>query len=352
MIEQLAYELETDLILMIAKYLKTGTYGAADWRIKKLGQLSLVNKETLEVISKYKARILSGIDKEMNVSAEIFLKEVRATLPPALGRELTMTEGLRNIVTSWVESAKSETNIAMAKLAQSAGQSYVNAVSKASLAVLSGADTHKAALERAIGELDSLDAFVSKTVGTDGKEHIRRWTPEGYIATVIRSNSARAVNEMQIGVADELGTDLVEVTSHIGARPLCFPYQGKILSLRGETPGYMTLAETSYGEKAGLLGINCGHRLIPYVKGVSEKAEKTDYSKAENDTVYKESQQQRALERSIRNAKREQAKWESYGDKQKAQAWGARVKEKQANMRTFINGTDRTRRYDREQVYT
>ena len=344
MIEQLAYELETDLIIMIAKYLKTGTYGASDWRIKKLAQLSLVNKETLEVISKYRARILSGIDKEMNVSAEIFLKEVRATLPPALGRELTMTEGLRNIVTSWVESAKSETNIAMAKLAQSAGQSYINAVSKASLAVLSGAETHKSALEQAIGELETLDAFVDKAG--------RHWTPEGYISTVIRSNSARAVNEMQIGVADELGTDLVEVTSHIGSRPLCFPYQGMILSLTGKTPGYKTLAETSYGEPAGLLGINCGHRLIPYVKGVSKKAEKTDYSKAENDTVYKESQQQRALERSIRNAKREQAKWESYGDKQKAQAWGARVKVKQAKMREFIKSTDRTRRYDREKVYT
>lgn len=344
MIEQLVYELETDLILLIAKYLKTGTYGAADWRIKKLGQLALVNNETREVINRYRARMLSGVDREMALNAETFLKEIRATLPPTLGKELTMTDGMRNIVNTWAGSAKSQTNLAMAKLAESAGQSYVNAVSKASLSVISGAETHKTALAQAVGELDSLTAFVDKAG--------RQWTPEGYISTVIRSNTGRAVNQLQIQSADELGTDLVEVTAHAGARPKCFPWQGKILSLRGETKGYTRLDETSYGAPDGLLGINCGHRLIPYVKGVSEKAQKLDVSKKENDVIYQESQEQRRLEREIRAAKREQAKWEAYGDDAKAQQWGARVKEDQGKMREFLDKTGRTRRYDREKVYT
>lgn len=344
MIEQLAYELETDLILLIAKYLKTKTFGAADWRIEKLAQLSMLNNETMRVINRYRARMLSGIDSEMNASAESFLREIRATLPPTLSRELVMTESLRNIVTAWTGSAKTQTNLAMAKLAQSAGQSYVMAVSKASLAVLSGAETHKAALGRAVGELDSLTAFVDKAG--------RQWSPEGYISTVIRSNSTRAIKELQFGVADELDTDLVEVTAHVGARPKCYPWQGKILSLHGKTPGYTTLAQTSYGEPDGLLGINCGHRLIPFIPGVSVKGQQIPRDKKANDQVYQESQEQRRLERQIRNAKREQAKWESYGDKAKADQWKQRVKENQSTMREFIEETDRTRRYDRERVYT
>ena len=344
MIEQLAYELETDLILTIAKYLGRGTLGAADWRIKKLCQFAQLNNETLRIINRYRARMLSGIDKDMALNAEKFLREIRASLPATLGRELTMTEGMRSIVNAWSGSAKNQANLAMAKLAESAGQSYVNAVSKASLSVISGAETHRAALGRAVGELQSLTAFVDKAG--------RHWTPEGYISTVIRSNSARAVNELQFQVADELGTDLVEVSEHAGARPKCFPYQGEILSLHGRTPGYKTLAETSYGEPDGLLGINCGHRLIPFVHGVSREAQGLDLTKKENEEVYQESQEQRRLERQIRNAKREQAKWEGYGDDAKAQQWGARVKENQATMREFLDESGRTRRYDREKVYT
>lgn len=344
MIEQLAFELETDLILLIAKYLKTKTYGAANWRIEKLAALSQFTGETQRVINRYRSQMLSGVDTEMNASAEAFLREIRATLPPSLSRELAMTDGLRDIVTAWAGSAKTQTNLAMAKLAQSAGQSYVMAVSKASLAVLSGAETHKLALMNAVSELKKLDAFVDSAG--------RHWSPEGYISTVIRSNLARAVNQLQIGVADELDTDLVEVTAHVGARPKCYPYQGKILSLHGKTPGYMTLAETSYGQPDGLLGINCGHRLIPFVQGVSKRGEQIPRDKRANDEAYMESQEQRRLERQIRNAKREQAKWESYGDKEKAQQCGARVKENQATMRDFIKETDRTRRREREQVYT
>lgn len=352
MIEQLAFELETDLILLIAKYLKTKTYGAANWRIEKLGQLSMLNNDTMRVINRYRARMLSGIDTEMNASAESFLREIRATLPPTLSRELVMTERLRNIVTAWAGSAKTQTNLAMAKLAQSAGQSYVMAVSKASLSVLSGAETHKAALGRAVSELDSLTAFVSRTIDKNGREIVRQWSPEGYISTVIRSNSTRAIKELQFGVADELETDLVEVTAHAGARPKCYPWQGRILSLHGKTKGYKTLAETSYGEPDGLLGINCGHRLVPFIPGVSKRGQQIPRDKEKNDEIYKESQEQRRLERQIRNAKREQAKWEGYGDIEKENQWGARVKENQAAMRDFIKETDRTRRREREQVYT
>ena len=95
--------------------------------------------------------------------------------------------------------------------------------------------------------------------------------------------------------------------------------------------------------------INCGHYPIPVVPGVSipHGADNIE-PKAQNDKAYEESQQQRALERQIREAKRVvEMEGPLATDKDKD-----RVKDLQAQMRDFINETGRTRRYDREQVVT
>lgn len=91
--------------------------------------------------------------------------------------------------------------------------------------------------------------------------------------------------------------------------------------------------------------INCGHFPIPMVPGVSiPHAEEFVQPKAENDKLYAESQEQRALERKIRAAKRVV---EMGDDSKEAKQ---RVRDAQAQMREFINRTGRTRRYDREQI--
>ena len=68
---------------------------------------------------------------------------------------------------------------------------------------------------------------------------------------------------------------------------------------------YEPLNSTSYGEPAGLFGINCGHYPIPIIPGVTiPHAQDFVQPKEQNDKQYAESQQQRALERKIRAAKR------------------------------------------------
>ena len=108
------------------------------------------------------------------------------------------------------------------------------------------------------------------------------------------------------------------------------------------------ISATSYGEPAGLYGINCGH--VPpnvFTPGFTKiRGEVPD--KAENDRRYAESQEQRGIERKIRYAKREIAMLEAAGlDATKAKE---KLKRAQADMRAFINRTGRTRRSDREQI--
>lgn len=91
--------------------------------------------------------------------------------------------------------------------------------------------------------------------------------------------------------------------------------------------------------------INCGHEPIVVIPGVSipHGADAIQDEEA-NKKLYAESQQQRALERKIRAAKRVVAMGDD-SDEAKQQ-----VKDAQADMREFINKTGRRRRYDREQI--
>ena len=152
-------------------------------------------------------------------------------------------------------------------------------------------------------------------------------------------------------------TQVFQVSSHAGARPLCYPYQGKFYSWNntageielgnGQTVRYEPLNSTSYGEPAGLFGINCGHYPIPVVPGVSIPHGADNIQPPEqNDKAYEQSQQQRALERDIREAKRVLEMEGDLATKEDKQ----RLKDLQADMRQFINDTGRTRRYDRESI--
>ena len=95
------------------------------------------------------------------------------------------------------------------------------------------------------------------------------------------------------------------------------------------------------------MGVNCGHYPIPIIAGITiPHGADNIQPQEENDKAYALSQEQRALERKIREAKRlvEMAgDTATSEDKQK-------VKDAQAQMRAFIAKTGRTRRYDREQI--
>ena len=84
--------------------------------------------------------------------------------------------------------------------------------------------------------------------------------------------------------------------------------------------------------------------MYPYVPGT----EKTyhPYQEKLNDKVYEASQKQRQLERNIRSAKR----GIELASKARREAAKKKVLTRQEQMRTFIDESGRTRRYDREQI--
>jgi hypothetical protein len=158
------------------------------------------------------------------------------------------------------------------------------------------------------------------------------------------------------------GNDLYQVSYHNGARPLCYPWQSKVISstdnartvtdLDGNEVHVYAQSETSYGEAAGLFGINCKHYPTPFIPGVSIVREGGQDEEA-NTKTYEESQQQRAMERKIREEKRDLLMLKEQGapdDLIKAQR--AKIRQTDDEIDDFCNATGRARRQNREGVYT
>lgn len=90
----------------------------------------------------------------------------------------------------------------------------------------------------------------------------RKWNMGTYAEMVARTSTMECHLEGTKNRLLEQGHDLVEVTSHHGACSLCQPWQGKILSLTGKTPGYPTLDEA---KAAGLFHPRCRHAYGLYI---------------------------------------------------------------------------------------
>lgn len=195
------------------------------------------------------------------------------------------------------------------------------------------------------GHKDSLDVALRRTVLT---------------------GISQTAGAMQIELAADLETDLVEVSAHQGARnegsgpENHAGWQGKVYSISGTHPKYPSLIEkTGYGTGPGLYGWNCRHDMFPYFEGISTPA----YSQKELKSLktasvtmygkevsqYEAHQEQRRLERNIRAWKRQVAALEAAG--YDATYERNKVKEWQQRMRDLVAETGLDRQRWREQAF-
>lgn len=371
--------IEDEILLNIAKYFKGGTpeqSASFTWQTRKLSMLGKLKRENAAIIAKYLGdengltrvaieqvllRTLKNIEPELAEAARAgFLRDASQSTDESIKRQVEayaqQTLERQNMVnTSMLNSSLDQYRLFVSNTARyerqlAAAQESLN---KRTGEVITGVSTYREAVRKSIKDMlkNGLTGFTDRAG--------RNWTPEAYVAMDIRTTVHNASVEASFSRCDDYGLSLIEVSSHAGARPRCAPYQGRIYDrnngsgyvedLDGKKISYSPWSSTSYGEAAGLLGINCGHQVYPFIPGMSKQTFKP-VAKAENDKAYEESQKQRYLERSIRAAKREAAVMKAAGDDEAAKEATQRVKARQAAMREFIEETGRTRRRDREQV--
>lgn len=243
--------------------------------------------------------------------------------------------------------------------ANTATKTFENALDRAYMQVNSGAFSVDTALRNVIqGLAGSGIEFILYPSGT--KCHM-----DVAARRALLTGLNQTVAEVQLARMDELGTNLVEVTSHAGARPSHAVWQGKIYWHGKYVKGYENLeTATGYGTGAGLCGWNCRHNFFPYIAGVSRQAFERDPSARlgkTNDQVYEESQKQRYLERRIRESRRECAAYSAAKEAAtdpnlKSQLESAfqdssiRLKAREKALDEFCTQTNRTK--DPMRVYT
>lgn len=181
----------------------------------------------------------------------------------------------------------------------------------------------------------------------------------------VDSQLNQAANDMAMRQCEEWGVGLVMVDAHWGARPSHARWQGKAYSLHGEVKvdgvTYPDLYEaTGYQGRNGwplgaqLAGVNCRHRMYPYVPGVSQipsddfEAMARKYGMT-SEEYYEATQRQRALERALRAAKREAAFLEDEGLDATAQRY--RIGDLQRKLRELCRTTGLERDPTREKAY-
>lgn len=163
-------------------------------------------------------------------------------------------------------------------------------------------------LETATG-LTSYDQSLNKAVNKLAAKGIGGQTMSNgsfmNLASAIRRQVVTTTTQVSRSVQEEYARnydlEVYQISSHAGARELCEPYQGKFYSDYGsgtikDSDGniirYEDIGSTSYGEPAGLFGINCTHQKY-YVEQGNFKDTEPKYTKKEN-----------AVQRDIRTERR------------------------------------------------
>ena len=366
------------LIVNIAKHLGTGkAFRTAGWETRKLTELGQLTQENARIINEETRRVPEEIRKALDEVSKIALADIERAIREAIAKgaiEEAPADSVQNLLRDLSGQAVDSANLVNTVMLQSSQSAYLQAVNNtvmwenqildaaaaqktlndAATVVTTGTETRLQALQKAISQM--ADKGIYGFVDRAG----RHWSPEAYMNMDVRTTVHNAAIQSIRVRQEDYGSDIFQVSSHAGARPLCYPYQGKFYSWgsgsgtftdgAGVQHAYAPLDSTSYGQAAGLFGVNCGHYPMPQIPNVTFPQDKKIESKAENDRLYQESQEQRALERRIRDAKRKQAAFQAAGLPEAADRQRALVRQCQAAMREFIAKTGRARRYDRESI--
>lgn len=381
-VEQVYSNIVDALLINMGKHFNSGhSLSTEQWEIRKLAELGQLNKESIEIIAS-----LTGQNKELITAAlenAVYMatKDIEPELKKAVQKGAVQNAASDNVIASqsivqalnaYEQQAMDKLNLVNTTMLESTLAQYRKVITNtvnierqmkaaqevlniATGKVITGTESRQQALRQALSQIhkEGITGFYDRAG--------RKWSPEAYvnmdIRTTVHNTAIEAVKTRQ----EDYGVDIFRVSRHSGARPLCYPYQGRYFSWNnksgtftdgeGKRHRYSPISSTSYGKPAGLFGINCGHHPITMIPGVSIPRDRPEQDKEENDKVYAESQEQRRLEREIRYSKQKAAMMEAAGDKEGFEKEAVKIREKQADYNAFCKKTGRTKRLDRTQVF-
>ena len=201
-------------------------------------------------------------------------------------------------------------------------QTFINAMDELYTKVATGGMGYIQAYMEAIDKVANDGVLITYPTGhTD--------TIETATLRCVRTGISQSTAEISLERMEEMGVDLVLVSSHMGARPEHEAWQGQVYSLSGLDAKYDNFyLATDYGSVTGLCGANCRHSFGPYIEGMDNPYKR--YDNEENKQLYEDTQKQRAMERSIRKDRRAEQALKFAVDNEKDPEAKALLKEEHA----------------------
>lgn len=348
------------------------TYQAA-----MLAQMGQVNRETVQIIRnglKDASKALNGVLEQAIIES---VKKAEKPLWNAVKKGIFMPPQTPVLAPNqyrafqlYYKQAANKLNMVNTVMLESTKQAYQATVSD----ITNRVQATQTALDIGAGEtitgVSSWNEAVRHSINrmkdngiTGFIDHAgHRWSAEAYTAMDVKTTVYNTARAAVWETNQNFGNDLYLVSYHNGARPLCYPWQNKVISsmdnarvvtdLDGNEIQVYAQSDTSYGQPAGLFGINCKHYPTPFIPGVSVIDGEPQDEEA-NAKAYAESQEQRRLERKLREEKRDLLMAKAQGaPEEEIKALRDKTRQTSADIDAFCDETGLPRHRDREAVYT
>lgn len=328
-----------------------------EWRLRSLAKIGALTKDVIKLISNTSGKSESYIYELIRNDGLEVAQNINNELSTALKQNQPVSQEVNSIINSYAAQTFKDidNNVNQSLLSTNyskngAVRAYQDIINQTVLEVQTGLKTPDRALKDNIYKWR--DNGI-KTALVDKAGH--NWSLEGYTRTVIRTTTARTYNDLRIQSMKDFDSPLAVMSSHPASRPACAPIQGKIVNIVPREsakfdPAYPSIYDHGYGTPSGCFGINCAHKLYPYIKGISHNYQK-QYDPKKAVEKMKVQQKQRKLEREIRQAKYNLDLAERQNDGDGIKRYRQKIRGNQTKLRQLIKGNDfLTRQYDREQI--
>lgn len=294
----------------------------------------------LEVME-LRRQALVVVDELMAAAPEVVEEAVRA----GWGASAAGTTN-EAVVRALVSNSVSSVTQIRGGILRSVDDIYRTVIAEASGPTAAGATTRRQAAQRA------LDRFARTGISGFRDAAGRNWAIETYAEMTTRTAVGRAQVAGSLQRYTDAGQDLVIVSDAPAECKVCRKWEGKVLSITGNTSTgtrvkggstTFTVAGTvRQAQSDGLHHPNCRHRLGRFIPGLTQRM--TDTADPAGDAAR---QEQRRLERGVREWKRRAA---VALDDQTARTASARAREWQARLRVHVEANDLKRQPQRERI--
>ena len=350
-IEQLFADLESDILADIARRIAENDYqntSTAQHQLNRLKAMGVQYDEVQKMLSEKLELSMKKISEIISESSYGSVERDNVIFKEAHDKGIVHhfnydKEGLKKIILEGIASTEKEIRNICKTSATTSQSMLTKYLDQVYMSVSSGAFSQQEAVKTAVNDLARQGL---RWIDYRSGSHRRLDTA---VRTALRSGINQTACKCQDRNFELMGGNLVEVTSHMGARPSHAEWQGKIYWRKKKYKNYQNFEEaTRYGTGDGLGGWNCRHSFYPYFEGLSNKSFE-HYRLSENEERYELDQEQRYNERKIREWKRRRAVNKAGGVDTTLEA--RKVREWENKQRQFLKDhPEMKRNYARETV--